>query len=373
MKKWQEKLGKSAPPKAVLDALRKAIRHEFHVVPSFGAVAQMVELQCHALTKEQISRLELSENEPRLVITGGAGTGKTMLAAEIARTKAAEGKRTVLMAPSPYLAIHLESQPQMDNVQIEVAGPRPANVEKCEVLVLDEAQDVLDFDGLQLFDDWVEGGLDRGEWRAFLDDQSQAALAGRFDSDVYAMLCAAASTQFPLPLKQNCRNTGEIVTYVKLLTGADIGVTTNKHGVGVIVEYASNKEEEARMLAEFLRRLEAENVPPGDVTILSSAANNSCMVHLPPRLRKTIKTFDDEIASQRPFRQRTLATPSEFKGLENSFICLVDMEQFGTEHENTDELYVAMTRARTGLWICLPSASQPEFQNRLGENLEKWA
>ena len=242
-----------------------------------------------APSPQQIAAIE---KQGVVFVSAGAGTGKTMLAAEIARTKASEGKRTVLMAPSRYLAIHLESQPQMGEVQIEVAGPRPANVEKCEVLVLDEAQDVLDFDGLQLFDDWVEGGLDRGEWRAFLDHQSQADLAGRFDSEVFAMLCEAASTSHPLPLTQNCRNTGEIVTYVKLLTGADIGVTTNKHGVGVIVEYSSNKEEEARFLTNFLRRLEDDNVPPGDVTIISSATNNSCIELLPDQLRKTIKSFE---------------------------------------------------------------------------------
>ena len=367
---WQNKLSKTPPPKVAVDALRRAIRGDFHVLPSPSVHAQLVEKECVKLTEEQMSRLEIVESEPRLVVSGGAGTGKTLLAQEIARIEASQGKDVVLMAPSPHLRAHFEAQTQLEGVKIVEAIPRPSSTEKCDVLIVDEAQDLLDEDGLDLISDWVKGGFDNGEWRVLLDDHSQAALHGRFDPNVYELVREAASTS--PRLKTNCRNTESVVNWVRLLTGVDLGVATITTGMLVRREFANDQKEEASLLANFLDELEADNVPPGDITILSSSPEQSCVEHLPQRVRRRINRFSPELAGKLDLEVTTLATPMEFKGLENSFICLVDMHWFASSAQSDAELYVAMTRAQACLWMCLPTACETDFEARVEENLKLW-
>ncbi|MBI5439908.1 MAG: NERD domain-containing protein, partial [Deltaproteobacteria bacterium] len=62
------------------------------------------------LTEEQFSVLDLLSRMRRVAVTGGAGTGKTILAREKARRLAAEGFRTLLTCASRPLAETLASQ-----------------------------------------------------------------------------------------------------------------------------------------------------------------------------------------------------------------------------------------------------------------------
>ena len=63
---------------------------------------------------------------------------------------------------------------------------------------------------------------------------------------------------------------------------------------------------------------------------------------------------DPETAAAWPLREMTFASVPDFKGLENQFIALVDIDSLSATPRDRSLLYIAMTRARAGLWIALP-------------------
>lgn len=367
VREWGRKTGKGHASGQAVRAIETAMRPHFQVVPSMAERAQRVSAQCATLTDEQLSRLELVEDEPRLVISGGAGTGKTFLALEIARQHAAAGLRTVLMVPSVFLAHYLKRQPQIENVLVTVAEPRPVGAERADVLIVDEAQDLLDLDGLDLMSDWIDGGLESGRWRIFLDDNSQAALVGRFDPDAYELLRGMA-TVAP-HLKRNCRNTEQVVDHVQMLTGADIGVPTIADGPGVTLEMVANSEASARMLGAHLERLRKDGVTDGEITILSPTPDASCVALMKPAIGKRVDRLTPSAMGSTDHMPIRLASPLEFKGMESNFVCLVDLHEFGAEGRVTDELYVAMTRARASLWIAIDEALRPAVEKAIRMHL----
>lgn len=364
---WAVKTRKRPAPPSVSRAIEQAMRPHFQVVPSLADSARRVVSQSSVLTDEQLSRLELVEDEPRLVVAGGAGTGKTFLALEIARQHAADGLRTVLMVPSELLATFLRMQPQMDGVVVARTLDRPAHTQRADVLIVDEAQDLMDFEGLDLMSDWVEGGLEDGRWRVFLDDNRQAALLGRFDPEAYELLRGFAKVT--PRLRRNCRNTEQVVDHVQMLTGADIGVPTIADGPGVTLEMVANPEAAARMLGAHLDRLRKDGVPDSEITILSPTPGDSCVTLLKPGVRSRVARLSALAGGASGVRPIRLASPTEFKGLESDFVCLIDVRQFGTDERVTDELYVAMTRARASLWIAMDEALRPELDSAIRKHL----
>jgi hypothetical protein len=225
---------------------------------------------------------------------------------------------------------------------------------------------VLDFEGLDLMSDWTDGGLEDGRWRIFLDDNTQAALIGRFDPDAYGLLRGLASVA--PHLKRNCRNTEQVVDHVQMLTGADIGVPTIADGPGVTLEMVPNAEASSRMLGAHLERLRKDGVPDAEITILSPTPDESCAALLKSTIRARIARLTPSAVSS----ERTtiaLASPTEFKGLESNFVFLVDVHQFGGDSRVTDELYVAMTRARAALWIAMDERLRADVDNAIRTHL----
>jgi hypothetical protein len=369
MKHWRDRTGKRAADPATVKRVEHALRPAFHVVPSLRARAEDVDAQCERLTADQIDRLELIEEADRVIVRGGAGTGKTFLALETLRTHLAAGDRSALLVPTEELCAYLAGRPGIAG-HVFVVGDRPVDQAPFDVLVVDEAQDVLDFAGLEQLSSWVAGGLEAGRWRIFIDENHQAALTGRCDPDAIAWLSSLGAT--PARLRTNCRNTGEIVEHVGMVTGADIGVPTVASGPGVDICFADDAHVAAKLLGAHLRRLEQSGVRPDEVAIVTTAAPDvGCVALLPQWLRQRLIQLDARTAAEVPAGMTVIAHPAAIKGLENRFVCVVDVESLDADSVVAAEIYVAMTRARAGLWICLSSALQERVEATVAANLRK--
>ena len=92
-----------------IDVLRDVFARSFVVAPLISSQLADQEARRLVLTKDQIRVLDFLRSHRRVAVSGGAGTGKTVLALEKARRLASEGFRTLLTCYNRQLADHLSS------------------------------------------------------------------------------------------------------------------------------------------------------------------------------------------------------------------------------------------------------------------------
>ena len=228
---WRAKPGNKGRRTFDTDAVSKIlkyVRRDFELVPTLGIQAGDITGKMVRLTKGQSAILEASDHEPRIACRGGAGTGKSFLALETARREAlGEERSVVFVVKEPIFAESLRAHDLGESVRIltyeelkkEFGGD---NLTPADVLVVDEGQDLLDFELFDMMNKCLKGGLDNGRWRWFMDPNNQASIAGEFDKDALEYIDGLATVR-PL-LTRNCRNTEQIIQQTQQCTGADIGV-----------------------------------------------------------------------------------------------------------------------------------------------------
>lgn len=371
---WREKHHtRTATPlgKDEVAEIVRALRPDFDRVPPLGHRASELDVQMTALTAEQYEKLDAIERAPRIVIEGGAGTGKTFLAVETARRHAAEGQRVLLTCESPVLSRYIRRMcPEKGVSVLDFASLRlqGQSDDPYEVLVVDETQDILELESLAVLDGQLAGGLECGCWRLFLDPNQQSEIAGRFDRDAYALIVQLGAV--PLVLKRNCRNTEQIVKQTQLLTGADMGVASAGIGPAVDYVYFASPEMESIELSMWLQRMVAGGAELRDVTILSphSFPDSSASLLSSDWLSRIAVVGRD---GAWPPSTLSFATISEFKGLENRYVALVDLESVSTSRLFSSLLYVGMSRARAVLWLAVPRSLRSRLRTMSAENLER--
>lgn len=201
-------------------AIRGFLRPEFYRVVALSSRIERAEEKLLSLTEEQYDRLDELEDNPRCLFEGAAGTGKTLLAVEYARRRAGTGERVLLVCFNRLLGAWLREQLRDTRVTVGtwhevfkriicassagegflakerelIAGDSEAQralydevypnyaesalLERDEapfdVLVMDEAQDLMDTRRLPLLDLTIRGGLGGGRWSMFGDFTRQA-------------------------------------------------------------------------------------------------------------------------------------------------------------------------------------------------------
>lgn len=348
----RNKWARTPIPRSIRNKMLAAIRPDFDRVPNLRSRLTDLDVAFERLTNEQLDRLDELESNPRLVWTGGAGTGKTFLAAEAARRKSAHGS-VLFTCASVTLATHL-SRILADAAITVLPFERLDEVREhtFDQLIVDEAQDLMTFECLGTLEELVSGGLTGGRWIFMLDQNNQILRPDDYDPDAWEYLRPLGSVYGPM--KRNCRNTKQIVTQVRAYTGADLGVASAGAGEPVRFVDVSDGQHEAASLDAFVSELELEDVSLRDITLLSGAGDwETSSARLSKRASR-IERFTDVVGTDRTKHRLTWASVDDFKGHENHVICLID---FGPEHleDRLDALYVAWTRARAQLWVaCRP-------------------
>lgn len=327
--------------------LLAALRPDFDLVPSLRSHVGNLENEFVRLADRQYDLLVGAERNHRIVCTGGAGSGKTLLAVETARRAAASGQDVLLTCRSPALAALLCQALEGTSAEclaFDKIGDRPP----CDVLVVDEAQDLMDVASYLALDSQVKGGWDSGRWRVFCDANNQANVDGNFERSTFDELVKGAMV---VELPFNCRNTATVVQQTQLVTGADLGVARAGQGPPVQYEQPSDDLGTARLLDAHLKRLRQHEVAPSDIAVItlrSDAADSSAVLSKAYGAHK-LKIADPVAHSQ---GYSLLCTAADIKGLEAAHVCVVDVHDVEDVHERA-RLYVAMTRARISLWIAL--------------------
>jgi UvrD-like helicase C-terminal domain/AAA domain len=366
---WQHTGVRAEAPAELLAQVRDLLRPEFERVPSLAWRVDAVVALMDRLTDDQYRQLDLIEANPRILIDGGAGTGKTFLAVEIAKRAATRGERVLVTTWSATLTAFLRSR-LPPAVRVRRFDELEAGAEQCDRLVVDEAQDLLTFGDLGVLDAQVVGGLESGRWCLFYDQNNQSALRGHHDPDALAYLSSLGPALGAL--KWNCRNTRELATQTKLLTGADLGTSNAGAGPPVEFQYYESRDGCAAILAEHLSNLFANDVGLDQVTILSPLGfRDSAASCLPAKWLGRITELTPANVAAVPFPGLTFSTVERFKGLENRFICLIDIAAFDASPRDLSLMYVGMSRARAGLWVAIDRTLRGSVEAAARANLVK--
>ncbi|PZM08088.1 hypothetical protein CPY51_29840 [Rhizobium tubonense] len=336
-----------------------------------------------SFTERQTSILDLLSRQRRVMIAGGAGTGKTLIAREKAVRTAAGGLRTLLVCYNRGLADHLREQCSgVDGLDVatfhqlctrwieraknelrrdflsEVRREYPAGNEfdnhqpialahavdalgpRYDAIIVDEGQDFADdfWMPLEMIMTDHSGGL----FYVFLDE----------NQDIYKRSSSVPVAGEPMVLDKNCRNTSFIhdAAY-RHYRGASVQAPPIS-GTAVELLAASDLGKQARAIASLVTRLVAEEgVPPHEIGILLCSARD----------RETFETV--LAASTIPKAAKwgrlesygpgsvTVDSVARFKGLERSIIVLWALDNCDPERDR-EILYVGMSRAKSLLYIC---------------------
>jgi hypothetical protein len=335
-----------------LHEVLRVLRPDFDVIPSLQHVAMHADAELARLTANQYRALDAHARNPRIVFEGGAGTGKTLLAAEICRRERDSGSRTLFTCRSGIIAGFVASQPEMNDVDVLPFGRIPAaEIDRFDAVIVDEAQDLLNFNDLAVLDRILADGLEDGRWSILLDSNNQRGLVGSYDED--AMNYLRSFRPVDLILNDNCRNTRQIVSETQVMTGADVGVSAAGTGPDVEVVFGETPQRRTAAVDRHLEALIRAGVEPTDIVLLSPLEfHESAFGRLPARWRQRIDILDLKGLQQRPRSRLGFARTADFKGLESRFVLLADIGMKG-QKPDLPALYVGMTRARIGLWVVL--------------------
>ena len=338
-----------------LSRLRQAIRPNVDVYPPLSSSIGTTLDQMQRLTEEQYERLEIIEHNQRALISGGAGTGKTYLLIQCARRELARERSVLVVVHSPVLAEWLqvlETDPRLRIVPYDRLK-EPGN--PVDVLLVDEGQDLLDFDVLSRLSEHLKGGLDRGRWRWFMDDENQAHVAGAYDEEAATYLREGLLGGAPVqvPLLRNVRNTKEVSGAVRDWTGADIG-RPEAGGFGnrpSIVE-VNNAADLPALLGSTIEELLDQGIDYGQMGIvLPLGCDGAFLDQLSPRIRRHLMPLDVQTVRAQLTTRIVWGTVDAFKGLERPVVLCAGFDDAEFASGRVSELYVAATRANYGLVV----------------------
>lgn len=339
--------------------LRAILRSDFDRMGRLSDEADMIDRQMVSLVEGQAELLEGLEDNPRMIIKGGAGTGKTLLAAEAAARRAAEGKRVLFTCRSEAVVRLVADLVKGADVAC-VAFEELDGDQQYDVVVVDEAQDLMNVEAIATLDLILEGGIDSGMWWMFLDQNNQAHIDGCFDHD---MLTEILRIGVQYTLRLNCRNTQPIITQTQTLLGADLGAPRVGAGPRVISKHVLTPKDAAEEIDAELARLRDGGVSPREIAIVTVGADPRDSVAW-----QTAAARRGALGQPSETKGLKLWTPKQIKGLEARHVLVVDVDDLGETHA-LSHLYVAMTRARISLWMAIGNPAWTQIGRLARDNV----
>ncbi len=350
-----------------------------------GALAAAVGEHIVRLTDEQFRVLDWLGANRRGWVRGGPGTGKTLLATELARRLAGQGLDVLLVCFNGPLAGYLvnatadtpgitastfhdlcrrRAKEAGLGAEVDAAHEAADGYEvrfpellltaadrttfRHDAIVVDEAQDFQAHWWIAL-EAWLRTGRE-GRLYAFCDETQ--ALYGRGGPPPADDLGLVG----PLPLNQNCRNTDEVCAVLEAL--APTGHAMRPSGIAADhrprLHWVEGLDGIAEATTRVVDRLLAQRLSPADIVVLTPRSHTKSVLG-------TVTRFGRAPAA---WRQR--ATPDHvlidtihrFKGLESKAVVLTELA-LDEVPESARLLRVGLSRAQTVLEVVATTSSRP--------------
>jgi len=368
--------------------LESYLYNNFDILYTVGTKINQVKQETIRLTQEQKRILHVVAANPRILMTGGAGTGKTILCMEHAQSLASEGAKVLFLCYNHNLAFHLQHRvrqqnPDLKNLEVHAfykyllqvlaenlcLPPQPPeedkdaysrywqqdvpqaflqlpHVQKFDTLVIDEGQDLLNPQTLLCLDKFLNGGLELGNWLVALDPR-QNLYRTQLDAGLKHLKQAHHTT---LTLEDNYRNTKEIIDYTIQCTGIDPQVNPLVQGIEIREEQYETIQDQRISLVKALEQLKKNEVPLGDICIVSLTSFEKSVLQGREQVGKfKIQRLADLHPQDWDDTKVKFSSVHRFKGLESPVVIITDVKS--TSGEYATRCYTAMTRAKALLWV----------------------
>lgn len=334
------------------------------------------------LTEQQFHILDYVTRVPRLVVEGGAGSGKTIIAAELAARCSDKGESVLVTCFNRPLAEQLKRSLKkhpgvvvrgFHEMCVWMAGragmPPPIIItgsaveheqqlgedliaafartgESFDVVIVDEAQD---FRRSWIVALEVAASRTRPRFYIFCDNNQRI-----YSSDA---ALADFETAAPYPLNRNLRNTREIFEVARRFYSGEGYISAGPAGQAIEWVVSDDVGTEDLVLHALSRLISKEMLNAGDIAVLS-CGNRGAAERLKARVSKRYTTTDAEV---RKHGCVVIDTVRRFKGLESRIVILTGIEAIA----DSDELaYVAFSRAKLYM-VVIGSGSAIEYLRRI--------
>ena len=361
------------------------LRPDLRLIPSLSA--DQMDKQLLKLSAEQLRSLNMMERNPRLRVTGGPGSGKTLLAFETCRRELKErpDSRIGLICFNRHLGSFLADVSKAEGMSGIHAGSFYSHCDrlignmgdqtstdpayyrqrgadalsaarslpeerKFDLLVVDEGQDFRDDgDKLALMDALLKGGLSKGRWRWFEDiDQILSPEAPNPPSGGHLEALQALEAGAEAMMVHNWRNTDQIGRAVAKVIGRTDIETSGIPGPAVVsAPYPPGRE------LELLNLVLAKHVLPKhlpkDIVVLSlRGAGKESYAGAAELAGLMAVPFDPA----KPYEEGTIRTSTvfKFKGMESHVVVLTDLDKLDSPRDRR-RAYVGMSRAKYALFL----------------------
>lgn len=369
----------SAGVQLVEEILSKSIE----VRPILRGAVDEAEQRRIRLTSNQTRVLRVIGARKRAVISGGAGTGKTLIAVEKARRLAAEGLRVLLLCYNrplaDVLAASLQQSEQIDAMTFhQLCDRRVAAATRAGRDLMQEARKAYPgSDTRHLFDvqmpfalalsnevlDDRYGAIVVDEAQDFsdeywfgLEDLLQSTTDGFLyvftdpNQTIYPRRCKYPVLGEPFNLTTNCRNTSPIHRVGYVHYSGELIDPPELDGPPVERRFAANDLAQADLIAERVRQLIVEEkLLPHEIVILVSKQPKAAM-YKALAAKRLPGSVQWSFEGPRVPNTVLVDTVARFKGLESEAIILWVGSEIA-EEKSPETLYVGVTRAKSLLCI----------------------
>lgn len=343
-----------------LHALEDLLARSFEMRSSLRTAMAAEDHEIHTLTEQQFHILDYVTRVRRLVIEGGAGSGKTVMAMELAIRCGERGDSVLLTCFNRPLAEQLKrTLKNADGVTVRGFHELCVWMAGRAGLAAPVLNNNLDADR-KLTENLVEAFALTGQsWNTIIVDEAQdfapvwiaaleAALPtlqgnlyifGDSNQRIYTSRSAfAGDNAEPFPLNRNLRNTKQIFDLARRFYSGE--GYTSAGPEGQVVEWIADGDasREDTVVHTLSRLVAREMVGAGDIAVLV-CGNQQSAEQLRQRVGRKYATTD---AETRKHGCVIVDTVRRFKGLESRVVILVGVDAIS---DSDELLYVAFSRA----------------------------
>lgn len=388
----------SRPTKEDCELLLQILRGDFDIDYRDINIINDNEHLIESYTKEQFALLDFVNYNKRCLIEGAAGTGKTLMAIETSQRKLKDNCRVGLFCYNKQLGAKLKHSTDLisgynangsytgtlhsylssktssavpelnmelqkyfnEDLPFEFLDQNEGfdENEKFDVLIIDEAQDLINPYYLEVFDMVLKGGIKHGQWILFGDFSNQAIYLNQPIEIIDLLNSKSTFAHFP-PLKVNCRNTKRIASQNTLVTGVEMAEFRSGgfDGESVATRFPAVSLQK-NTIEEIVAELMSRAIPLEKIVLLSPKIFNKSVLKDSALVCNWIK------------QGLKVSTIHSFKGLESIIVVLYDFDEINSI--NAQRLfYTGISRAKQELYIVLNKNLKEDYYKLISLNYLK--